>query len=262
MTNQQSQLHSILQQKLSTNELAVFNAKQGEKISKVNDLNLFCIELIGRAQVICGQNSQDNQELTAQQITVLTELLVDLLKSDYAFLTKKEIEIAFKNGAIGNYGEWYGINLKTFNFWLKLFINERANVSTRVELIENALPKPEITLPKLTDQEARHLWLVKESELKEYVETYGVLPQITLFWYDILDRIQMLSVTTERKWQLYNEKSKLLEQNIAAGKCNLPFGFKKEKFLKNECKLEILRDFLNFYFGINVNTAENEPPKV
>ena len=59
-------------------------------------------------------------------ITLLTaKLATDLLES-YAFLSVEEVELCFELGARGQYGDFAGLNLRTFHRWLRIYKTSEA----------------------------------------------------------------------------------------------------------------------------------------
>ena len=75
-------------------------------------------------------------------ITLLTaKLATDLLES-YAFLSVEEVELCFELGARGQYGDFAGLNLRTFHRWLRIYKTSEARyrLVTRRETARAALP--------------------------------------------------------------------------------------------------------------------------
>ena len=75
-------------------------------------------------------------------ITLLTaKLATDLLES-YAFLSVEEVELCFELGARGQYGDFAGLNLRTFHRWLRIYKTSEARyrLVTRRETTRAALP--------------------------------------------------------------------------------------------------------------------------
>lgn len=75
-------------------------------------------------------------------ITLLTaKLATDLLES-YAFLSVEEVELCLELGARGQYGDFAGLNLRTFHRWLRIYKTSEARyrLVTRRETARVALP--------------------------------------------------------------------------------------------------------------------------
>ena len=74
-------------------------------------------------------------------ITLLTaKLATDLLES-YASLSVEEVELCFELGARGQYGDFAGLNLRTFHRWLRIYKTSEARyrLVTRRETTRAAL---------------------------------------------------------------------------------------------------------------------------
>lgn len=75
-------------------------------------------------------------------ITLLTaKLATDLLES-YASLSVEEVELCLELGARGQYGDFAGLNLRTFHRWLRIYKTSEARyrLVTRRETTRAALP--------------------------------------------------------------------------------------------------------------------------
>ena len=75
-------------------------------------------------------------------ITLLTaKLATDLLES-YASLSVEEVELCFELGARGQYGDFAGLNLRTFHRWLRIYKTSEARyrLVTQRETTRAALP--------------------------------------------------------------------------------------------------------------------------
>jgi len=54
-----------------------------------------------------------SKEVTQEDISYLTGRLIRKIVKDYIFITPSEIRLAFENGVYGDYGDYFGVNLKT-----------------------------------------------------------------------------------------------------------------------------------------------------
>lgn len=87
---------------------------------KIEELKMSLIDIISKAAFNCGQ-SMNKEDLKANY-----QVLLNNLKQDYKYLTIKEIEIAFEKGSKGVYGEFFGLNQKTFYKWIDAYIHDEA----------------------------------------------------------------------------------------------------------------------------------------
>lgn len=74
-------------------------------------------DIIKRAEFDSGLTKLHNDDLI-----VLAKSSYDLIQDSYPNLTMEEFKIACKNGALNNYGDWYGMCLKTIVFWIKGYL--------------------------------------------------------------------------------------------------------------------------------------------
>lgn len=112
------------------------------------DLYKILCGIIMEAYQYCGQRLKgENEAEKGQELKFQTENLIsDIADVKYKKFTIQDIKFAFKNGLKGEYGEWMGLNNKTYNQWLKGFLENRksALVHTSPKQIEYTLSQQEI----------------------------------------------------------------------------------------------------------------------
>ena len=98
----------------------IIQSMVGEKVLSglKKDGVTFVFEVIKITEINSGLTKLDNKDLTALSFSVY-----ELINEDFKNLTKLELKAACKNGVIGNYGQWFGMCLKTFNEWIKAYLN-------------------------------------------------------------------------------------------------------------------------------------------
>jgi len=65
---------------------------------------------------------------------LMAETLYIELSIKMPYITHNQIELAFRNGVIGEYGEYFGINPATMFQWCKAYIYSKENIDARIEL--------------------------------------------------------------------------------------------------------------------------------
>lgn len=181
--------------------------------------------LIHKTHINCGYKA--DKEIINQYID---ELVSDLVKYN-GLLSFQEIEIAFKNGWKGEYGEFMGLNNKTFSTWVTAyrFGVKRANAKIAMQKAK------EIELTPVVISEKEKESIIREGALscfKSFYET-KVLTDYGNITYNYLDKLGKIPFTAERKREIMAQcKERLLAEE-------------KEKFasvafeLRNPIKKEI-----------------------
>lgn len=140
----------------------------------------------------------------------------DYVKNEAKHITVEELEIAFKRGAMDEYGEWQGLSAMTFCKWIKSYMT-----ITRIEALKHMqkIRDRENRVAELTPQEkitSRLNWLKgvlveydsyykNSSELIEYTDYGGYL-------YNLLYRLNLLEYTQFERDKFKREARLLLKQ--------------------------------------------------
>ena len=80
------------------------------------DLSAFITSQIVQSYIMAGYQTYNEKD-----ICVLTAKLSSDLQESYPYLHRGEIVICFELGAKGEYGDYSGVNLRTFCKWLKAY---------------------------------------------------------------------------------------------------------------------------------------------
>ena len=80
------------------------------------DLSAFITSQIVQSYIMVGYQTYNEKD-----ICVLTAKLSSDLQESYPYLHRGEIVICFELGAKGEYGDYSGVNLRTFCKWLKAY---------------------------------------------------------------------------------------------------------------------------------------------
>jgi hypothetical protein len=105
------------------------------------------LELITWTATIDGRNINE-----AQMYTLVVELS-NLINTRHRNLTIEEIRGAIRRGVAGDYGDYYGLGLKSFNHWITSYkaakfrkeekqrIKDSMSIAERAEFIKKGLKK-------------------------------------------------------------------------------------------------------------------------
>lgn len=146
---------------LSRDSKEIFEARLSQRIDSGNasDFGKQVRLLIEQTYASCGYG-YDPKTVVA----TLPELVSDLRRY-FGYLTLEELKIIFKKGYQGEFGEYQGLNNKTYFGWIKAYLNIDARANA-IKALEKArlemMPKPKV----LTEQEKEQI--IKDGVLKVF----------------------------------------------------------------------------------------------
>lgn len=166
----------------------------------------FLVGVITRVHVIAGQAVDKNTlEFMA------AELKKDLY-SRFKGLTLKEVELALTNGVKGDYGEYYGLNIRSFNKFLNAytFSEERGRAieagRNRIDSSKQITAKGSITKEeneRISIENAIYTF-VEYKQTRECFDPGNCV-------YDFLDKRSLISFSSAEKWGFMEEAKKQRE---------------------------------------------------
>ena len=196
------QIYSNKASGLTIEERECFIALQGQKIKdyKIAELEDELNKILQTTYFNCGQvlSSED-------AIPVLDSIVPDI-KNYFSSLTIEEVKVAFKRGLLKDYGDYFGLNPKTFLGWLKSYMASanRAEVKTKIKMHNEE---------QLTEEEKEKIVVDGVYKCWEEFKEKGVVYDFGNATYNYLDRKGIIPFTVERKWQIYREvKERLISQ--------------------------------------------------
>lgn len=243
---------------LDKQEQEIILAKSGLRINQIeeNECKKLLLVLIGKTHLDCGMV----QDTVAISITINS--LHDTLVKYFYTLTMSEITQAFRLGTMGEFGEWFGLNNKTYLQWCKGYLGwqKRIEANKKQMAFQNEFNKPK----ELTQSEKEKI--IAEGVLivfKEFKKTNFVYDAGNVT-YNYLDSKQLIPFNIERKKEivkLAEAKVRLLitdkmavaisEIERAALKNKLCSMSSKDEEVRSECK----RIGLNIFFKELVETG-------
>lgn len=193
--------------------------------------------------IIGGIYAQAGQSIDGREIASMAGVLFRDLQTRYSMLTLHEVGLAFDNGLRGDYGQFYGLNVITFNNWLKAYrqSDDRFKAIKNMENIKNALPPPGA---EYGEQRMREMCL-------RYFDSYkqsGDPGIACVTVYKHLQNIKVINQTKEYKMAAVNKVKATMESpnNLALPK----------EALENRVLFEAMKNCLKAFFQelIDLNT--------
>lgn len=162
--------------------------------------------LIGKTHLNCGVT------LNNEQLKLTIDELCGDLKKDYGKLSFEEIEIAFKNGYKNEYGEYFGLNNKTYLGWVSAYSKEESRLRV-IKAIQTAKEKDRQEPAKKTHAETAEImkWAILTSF--DQFKKGALIFDAGNVKYNYLVKIGLLNFTKERKVQILENVKLKLKQN-------------------------------------------------
>lgn len=262
-------------------ELATINAGspyvvalQSTKISemKKGDVKNLLLDIISKTYYDGGipmPGTDDRSQTVA--IRLLTDALYEELQQ-FKFLRIEEVRITFKNGVRGEYGEFFGLNIRTFYSWLKAW---QFDEKRRAAALALKSANEREYAPVMTDAESERAW--KETILRQFTKfkatgvldcafpnhLYGVLVQRGLINFTREEKETLLAIAWKqvveiKKIQRLNPKNRShlseLADFIRRAEDNTLRDHEKEEMRQHARLLAIKK----YYQGIDVLRLEEE----
>lgn len=138
----------------------------------------------------------------------LANSLADMIPRKYASIRLHEIPIAFANGIRGKYGEFYGLNLVSFENFIEGHLAQESR-----EQFARLLPPP--PAGKEPDEESK-FQLAGYNAVKALTD-YSAGKDISLsalVVYNFLNSLKLIKYTPEEKWDFIEEAAAFLETDL------------------------------------------------
>ena len=172
----------------------------------------FLIDLISKTYFECGQQIPgDNDKAKVRHLQALASALREEILLEFKFIRTEELNLAFRNGARLEYGEYFGLNIITFNKWLKGFVSDakRTDALKKKKELEEAVPKP-----KMSASEAEYAF--RQIVLKDFAKfkVTGILQHhFPAYVYEYLSEKGLINLSKTDKERLYDlASSKILDE--------------------------------------------------
>ena len=118
---------------------------EAERITDIplESLSLRLSSLIMETYVLMGYQTYNDKD-----VAVLSAKLAADLRESHAFLTFGEVSICFELGAKGQYGDFQGINIRTFTRWLRAY--QTSDLRYRA-VVEREQARERLALPEVSE---------------------------------------------------------------------------------------------------------------
>lgn len=186
-------------------------AKEGKMISKMplKDAITSIYDTLCKVLVDTGNGNMQKQDNVESVLITISESVYQLIFDKYKVLTINEFKLACLNGSLGDYGQYFGLNLKTVSDWLKGYNNDENKKKAMAEW--NRL----IGLVSIQEKTPEQKDAIIVDGLIHYFNEYKnaglvqkfVLPVNSLcaVFYDNLKEKGLLIITKERKLEMYDK---------------------------------------------------------
>lgn len=180
----------ITSSQLETVEKDIAYASLEKKVREYSndETTLFMTGLIERTHINCGQKVDE------QYVDLYLDEFISDLKKYNTNLSLKEIELAFKMGYKGEFGEWYGLNNKTYFAWINAFTFCEKRDRVKKLLKDRVLPEKQ-----LSEKEKQEIIKQGCFDAFELFKTTGKCDDIGNVKYDYLFRNGVINFTVERR---------------------------------------------------------------
>lgn len=186
-------------------------AKEGKMISKMplKDAITNIYDTLCKVLVDTGNGNMQKQDNVESVLITISESVYQLIFDKYKVLTINEFKLACLNGSLGDYGQYFGLNLKTVSDWLKGYNNDENKKKAMAEwnrligLVSIQEKTPEQKDAIIVDGLIHYFNEYKKAGL---VQKF-VLPVNSLcaVFYDNLKEKGLLIITKERKLEMYDK---------------------------------------------------------
>ncbi|WP_316778327.1 hypothetical protein [Pedobacter antarcticus] len=197
-------------------------------------------------------------QMSANELNFMINELTKKIRDRYKSIRTEEIPTAFSNGVRGEYGEYYGLNLITFEKFIMGYL-----VSDYRSNLGKTLPKAEIPSPpkELTKQD-RIDFAQKAYDKYKIAGFYNDLGNII---YDFLDFEKLIPFTTPEKFEMLDqarqEEYKKLQNPLSVEEARR-FNIQIEALMSSNDKIipRSKRIALNRYFKILLQQETEDIP--
>lgn len=134
---------------------------------------------------------------------LMTEKLSNDLIADFGGLTLDEVAICFEMGVKDQYGEFMGLNIRTFTKWLKAYRQSDQRYKAVTESTQQALPPPseDYSLERLNEMALRYFESYKETgefgdcgiQVYQHLQKCGVITHSKEFKLKVISDIDRVT---------------------------------------------------------------------
>lgn len=168
------------------------------------------IALIGKIFLVAGQvpKSESDKAALKKDIQFIASELSRDIATRYSELTLEEISIAFDKGVRNDFGDYFGLNVRTFNNWITAYRDS----PERLRAIEDQLRKKAIPSP--TQPTTADLKRMRDETIIFGFNSYkrrGSFVGNPTQLYKYLEELELIKLSKSEKNDLISQASKFLE---------------------------------------------------
>lgn len=123
--------------------------------------------------------------------------------NNFQFIRVQEIRIAFKNGVRGEYGEFFGLNIKTFYQWLKGYqFDEKRKKAYKDKKAELESELPPIMTPEESDKAFRR---VIQRNFQNYKAGGPFQVDFSMYVFKKFEEAKLIQLSIEEKNAIFSD---------------------------------------------------------
>ena len=218
-------------------------AKDGKIVSKMplKDAITSIYDTLCKVLVDTGNGTMQKQDNIESVLITISESVYQLVCDKYKAITINEFKLACLNGSLGDYGQYFGLNLKTVSDWLKGYNNDENKKKAMAEWnrliglvsIQEKTPeqKDAIIVDGLIHFFERYKKYGKIKDEKTGNTQVLLIPVNSLcaVFYDNLKEKGLLVITKERKLEMYDKALAEYKADLEAKAKDRTVNFKTEQ---------------------------------
>jgi len=210
-------------------------AKDGKIISKMplKDAITSIYDTLCKVLVDTGNGTMQKQDNVESVLITISESIYQLVCDKYKVLTVNEFKLACLNGSLGDYGQYFGLNLKTVSDWLKGYNNDEnkkkamAEWNRLVGLVSIQEKTPEQKDAIIVDGLIHYFNEYKNAGLIQ--KFFLPVNSLCAVFYDNLKDKGLLVITKERKLEMYDKALAEYKADLEAKAKDRTVNFKTEQ---------------------------------
>lgn len=162
------------------------------------------VDVISNVYFELGQNVPGNDKISqGKNLTLLATSVWREIQQEFSFLRQEEVKLAFHNGARGEYGEFFGINLITFHKWLKGYQLDAKRAEARRKVEEAGKV---VYAPVMSESEAEYEWkLTIQRQFKKFKQTGILVCAFPSHVYSEFKKRGLISLPEEEMKAIYEQ---------------------------------------------------------
>lgn len=143
------------------------------------------------------------------EIKALTVTFIRIIENKFKAVRFAELQLAFESGANGFYGDYFGLNTRTFSNWVQSYLND----PLRREALTKAA-KPTALIPETAESEKDAVMMEAVMKKRTEYALNGFVSDRGSAVYDYLDSSGVIDFTDQEKIEFFNSAKLILENRL------------------------------------------------